>query len=238
LREQEARLAELTRMADQAEKEGREDEARRLRAEVDALRRMIELGRAHPPGRPDGAPDGPGMGPPGGPGMPGGPGGRPPRPVNVSSEEREAAVQFLKEHEPQRFAKLTELRESRPQDYERLLTQVAMEVKELRMLKDVDPKRYERRLEQRKLEYRSSDLAERIHGMQQGAEQEEMKKELRGVLSRLFDVRESEKESEVDRLEEEMARLRETLKKRKEAKDSIVDRRMNDMLGEEDDLRW
>lgn len=217
------------------------DEAKRLQAEREVVEKKLrELGP--PDGRgPDGR--GPGGRPPGGPGEPGEPGGPggpggPGRPMRTppSAEDREKAVVWMKENEPTRLERLNEIRQSHPEEYERAMMQVAMEVRDLLTMKQNDPKRYERRMAQRKLDYRATELAEKIRGAGPDQEMAAERKELKDVLGKLFDLREEDREQELKRLEEELSRLRETMAKRKESKDKIVERRMDELLGE--GLEW
>lgn len=219
------------------EEEGKlREEAKRLQAERGEVEKKLRA-MGPPPGGdgmgPGGDRPGPGRPPgePGGPGEPGmGPGGPRPMRTPVSAEDREKAIAWLKENEPTRLERLGELKQQRPDEHERAMNQVAMEVRDLLAMKQNDPKRYERRMSQRKLDYRANELAEKIVGSKQDTAAE--RKELKDVLGQLFDLREEDREQELKRLEEELVRLKETMAKRRASKDKLVERRMEDMLGE------
>jgi hypothetical protein len=221
-----AELAKVQAEAARAKDEGRLDEAARLARmaeELQARLRDMESRRN-----------------PGGPGMPGpgGPGFRPMKPAPVTEADRTAAMDWLKENEPARSEAMMRLKKERPEDYERMLQQVAMEIREMKALERKEPERYEARLKQRKLEYRSTELVEKIQAA--GADQDtgDLREELRGVLSQLFDLREEERALELRRLEDEMARLRDVMEKRKKLKDDIVERRLAELLGEDSLMEW
>lgn len=70
------------------------------------------------------------------------------------------------------------------------------------------------------------------------AEQQKLKFDLQGVLNKLFDIRESQKQDEVKRLEKRLQELKESLQVRKQKKDEIVQRRIQELLGDSKYLKW
>lgn len=71
-----------------------------------------------------------------------------------------------------------------------------------------------------------------------GNTQQKLKSELAGVLNQLFDIRESKKESEIKQLEKRLQDLKESIQARKQNKNEIVQRRIQEMLGDSRYLRW
>lgn len=70
------------------------------------------------------------------------------------------------------------------------------------------------------------------------AQQVEQKKKLRDKLAEIFDLQQQRRNHEIARIEDRLAKLKETLKKREAVKDSIVDRRLETMTGGVDELGW
>lgn len=70
------------------------------------------------------------------------------------------------------------------------------------------------------------------------SEQQKLKAKLTGMLNKLFDIRESQKQGEVIRLEKRLQELKESLQARKENKDEIVQRRIQELLGDSKYLKW
>ena len=68
--------------------------------------------------------------------------------------------------------------------------------------------------------------------------QQKMKNDLTNTLNQLFDIRESHKQDEVKRLEKRLQELKESLQARKQNKNEIVQRRIQEMLGDSRYLRW
>lgn len=65
-----------------------------------------------------------------------------------------------------------------------------------------------------------------------------LKEQLQTLTEKHFDLRQQRRELEITRLEEQLERVRASIKKRTEARDLIIQRRMARLLGEEDDLAF
>jgi acetyl-CoA carboxylase biotin carboxyl carrier protein len=72
----------------------------------------------------------------------------------------------------------------------------------------------------------SSDLRDEIRG------------QLREALARQFDAQQERRSQEIASIEERLAALKDILQKRNEARDAIVDRRLNQLTGVQDELGW
>ena len=64
--------------------------------------------------------------------------------------------------------------------------------------------------------------------------QEEIKKKLKEVIAKQFEARQERRTLELKRLEDEIKRIRESIDKKNSGKQQIVDRRVNELLGEDD----
>jgi hypothetical protein len=64
--------------------------------------------------------------------------------------------------------------------------------------------------------------------------QEEIKKKLKEVVAKQFEARQERRTLELKRLEDEIKRIRESIDKKNSGKQQIVDRRVNELLGEDD----
>jgi hypothetical protein len=70
------------------------------------------------------------------------------------------------------------------------------------------------------------------------SQQVEQKKKLRDKLAEVFDLQQQRRNHEIAKIEDRLAKLKETLKKREAVKESIVDRRLETMTGGVDELGW
>jgi spermidine/putrescine-binding protein len=68
--------------------------------------------------------------------------------------------------------------------------------------------------------------------------QPKLRNELAGVLNELFDIKETKKEAEIKQLEKRLKELKESIQARKQNKNEIVERRMQEMLGDSRYYRW
>jgi septum formation topological specificity factor MinE len=94
------------------------------------------------------------------------------------------------------------------------------------------------RLTQREqeLDRKSRDLSDQLRrGRNVGADQkEQIKKQLADVVSRHFDVRQERRELELKRMEDEIERLRATVKSYREKREAAVQRRLSQLMDVDD----
>ncbi|MBA4318332.1 MAG: hypothetical protein C0412_08020, partial [Flavobacterium sp.] len=62
--------------------------------------------------------------------------------------------------------------------------------------------------------------------------------EIKKDLNTLFEMKETEKQKEVTKLENQLKSLQNTLADRKKNKQEIIEQRMNDLVGLPNTLRW
>jgi hypothetical protein len=83
------------------------------------------------------------------------------------------------------------------------------------------------------LDRQSRELAEHFRGAAKD-EQAEIKKKLAEVVTKQFEARQERRTLELKRLEDEIKRIRESIDKRNQGKEQIVDRRVSELLGQDD----
>jgi hypothetical protein len=64
------------------------------------------------------------------------------------------------------------------------------------------------------------------------------KKQLQGALTDLFDVRQKEREDEIKQIEERVAKLRETLKKRESMRQELIEHHLTTLIQDAEGLGW
>ncbi len=69
-------------------------------------------------------------------------------------------------------------------------------------------------------------------------DQKRLKAELRDMLAKQFDVQRQRRELELSRIEERVKKLRNQIKKRADARETIVDRRLEQLVNEAEGLGW
>ena len=156
----------------------------------------------------------------------------------LTEEQHEELAAFLKENDPARLEQLEELKENRPEMYEKVATKGYWGMKRLAKLKEKDPDAYKKKMEQMKLEGETRSMAREYRRSKSDSGKAKIKKQLKPKLDRLFDLRQEDRKHEVKMLKERAADLEKELAERKSNKQKIVEHHLEKILGEKDDLRW
>jgi hypothetical protein len=85
------------------------------------------------------------------------------------------------------------------------------------------------------LEGRTMEMAERAR-IAQGDERAKLKTQLAEVVNKHFDVRQKRRELQLKRMEGELKRLQEAINDRNKSRESIVSKRMLELVGDPKDL--
>jgi hypothetical protein len=88
------------------------------------------------------------------------------------------------------------------------------------------------------LERKSFELARAYHDASKGNAKETVEKELKNTLGKLFELREERKQDEVKRIETDLQKTKAKMADRRTNKETIVKRRLDQLLGKRDDLEW
>jgi uncharacterized protein YicC (UPF0701 family) len=109
---------------------------------------------------------------------------------------------------------------------------------DLKALAKVDSEAYKDSLRAIQLEDESMKLSKQYRKASDDQEKGQITKKLKTVLSELFDLREKERSRRIKQLEQELARLKESLNNRKKNKDTIVQQRIDEITGKKENLEW
>lgn len=159
---------------------------------------------------------------------------------NLQKVEEKAAEmrhEILKQDEQLRMRqeRETELRRA-----EREIRRVVEEdrLRHREMLRNYNPERYEREKQIAELDKKSYELARAHREAAKEVDKKNLGKELDALLDKLFELRERTREEEIKRLEEDLKKAKEMLITRRSNKDSIIEKRKNQLLGRDDVLDW
>jgi hypothetical protein len=93
--------------------------------------------------------------------------------------------------------------------------------------------------EEQEFAVRSRELAGRLANANLTADvRKDVEANLRGALQQIFDLQQKRRTTEITKIEERLNKLKETMKKREEAKESIISRRFEVLTGGVDELGW
>ena len=70
------------------------------------------------------------------------------------------------------------------------------------------------------------------------ADKQKIETELRAILDKLFDLKEEQRKDEIQRIEKELAKLKESIVVRQKNKKEIINERIRDLLGKGSYLNW
>ena len=105
------------------------------------------------------------------------------------------------------------------------------------MMKDIDPQMYELLNKDADLERQSRALVVEYRRAPSDAKAK-LRQEVTELVNKHFDVRQQRREVELKRLEDELKRLRETIVRRASARKELVEKRVSDLIGREEELSF
>ena len=104
-------------------------------------------------------------------------------------------------------------------------------------LEEHDPEMYKVMQQDRELDHKSRELAAQYR-QAPSQQRDAVKKLLEQVVEQHFDVRQQRHALELKRLEEELKRLHERMDRRAKARKEVVEKRVSELLGIDDDLHF
>ena len=116
--------------------------------------------------------------------------------------------------------------------YERLLQKTYFNTMDIPFFNKFDKKRMRRRKEISSLEIGTTSLA-LTYKNDASADKSKIKKELTEKLNELFTLKEKNKQKDFERLEKKLKDLKHSLTVRNQHKDEIIERRLNELIGDE-----
>jgi hypothetical protein len=157
---------------------------------------------------------------------------------DITAEQEKEILEKIKKENPDEVEELMLLKKERPIEFRKILIQRQYELERLEELKERDPGRYEQKIKEHSLERQSRQLTEKFRENNDEKEKARIKNDLSVVLSELFDLREKDREEEIKHLNQKLEHLKSVLAERKKKKKEIVDRRLQELIGERDVLIW
>jgi hypothetical protein len=178
------------------------------------------------------------------PGMPGGmmrpgmmgPGGMMPGMQRRLSEKDTET--FLKEEFPQILESYRALKDTKNPEATEQRAAIEHFAGEMQDLRATVPDEFAKQKEESALNVSSDVLVWRIHNTEKGPEKQKLVKELTGVVNQIFEVREKRRAEEAERLEQELKKIRSLLEERRKNREVIIERRVRELMGEDDALHW
>ncbi len=108
---------------------------------------------------------------------------------------------------------------------------------DLESMQKMDPEMYKLLKEDRDLERQTRELVMQYRRAP-SEQREKLKSQVNELVNKHFDVRQQRRSLELKRLEDELQRLRETIDRRSKARKEIVEKRVSELIGREEELRF
>ena len=153
-------------------------------------------------------------------------------PVHANDVERQGSLVYFRgggselstQQVQQRAASAQADQMSRRQEMERQY------VEELRQR---NKQLYERLMRERQMEYETRALAQRVRQLPEGEERAQMLDSLRTTLNDIFDLKQENRQREVQQLQARLEELQRRLEKREEMRTEMIDQRIRQLIGEQ-----
>jgi len=160
-----------------------------------------------------------------------------PEVLYLTPEQEAEVLEYIREIYPERAKNLDLWKDLRSEQYRKGLSRAFREMRFMEALKEKDPDRYGRVAEEKRLERESRQLAQKYRKKEDEAEKTRLKGELESLLYEIFDCRQMNRKDEIERLEKRLTELRKANQERLASKEEIVQRRLDELLGEKG-MEW
>ena len=158
--------------------------------------------------------------------------------IEFTPEFEKSTMKLLEAQNAQKAYQISMLKSKQFNKYKQALEDYYISTDMMDKLKESDPKRYEQLKKKRDLEEKSRKYAEEYRMTSVQKEKNKHKAELKTVLNELFDLRELDREEEMKKLNQKLNDLMKVMSERNKKKNDIVERRLNQLLGEVNELVW
>jgi hypothetical protein len=107
-----------------------------------------------------------------------------------------------------------------------------------RMMDFADPEQMERQKQIMALEAKCMELSSVYKENKDPAAQKKIEQDLGASVNQLFDLRETQRQKDISRMENDLAQMKKKLEDRLARKDQICKKRLEQLLGKSEDLEW
>ncbi len=151
--------------------------------------------------------------------------------------DREATLLFIHQHFPRETKQIRLASATRPDRAMEALTDLVHKSLGLLKTQQENPELFEKLMRQHRLERQAQSLAAAV-GQTQGESQKKILKKLQAVLAEAFEIKQSLMKDELEALARGVNDLRVLVEKREQNRQAIIERRLSELTGNEDWMRW
>ena len=166
--------------------------------------------------------------------------------LEVDDVEPDETRNFYEENFPFVIEQAKKMLKEEPREVVELLMKEVEEYEDVWEEKEENPEQFKTWFSYKKNEYKSLALAENIRHLSRKKDKSDDDKamiktrtdELKTILGTLFALRLEHQKREVENLRNEIREVESHIKKRETNRDKIIERKLSQMTGKEDDLDW
>jgi hypothetical protein len=141
----------------------------------------------------------------------------------LTDEQKAKAIEFAKTHSPELYQSLMKVKESKPEEYQRMVRGVYYRYRSLMHLPAETREMYMR---YGKLRTQVYQARKKYHAATTDADRQQCKESLQKLLADSFDTQQSMRVHKLEQMEKQLAALREELKDNKANRDKILAERL------------
>jgi len=156
----------------------------------------------------------------------------------VDPLERAALLRELQTYFYVDLDRLDRLEHGDREEAEDILEELIEQAADMLELKEEEPERYREMTELRRYYSVSAELAEAIRKTNDQGESEKLTARLRKSLEAYFDLKQKLMLREIREIGYELEELKRIYQKRKEKRNRMIERRLRELVEEEEDLEW
>ncbi len=145
---------------------------------------------------------------------------------------------FVEQVMPGRFEQIMALRRTNPDRFRQTVMSLMQKKRQLDELKERDPAAYERAVTQMGLEAEVREIAEAARKADNEEGKKAAKDKLADAVGQLFDIQCETLQQEIQEQTQRIEEMKQLLEKRRAAKEKIVQRRVDELTGDDAVLRW
>jgi len=119
-----------------------------------------------------------------------------------------------------------------------VLRATGRQLREMKELKERDPERFKLQMRIAELDRQSNELGQKVRRATEEDAKKQATAELKEVLNKLFDLRQEEREKNVQQIERDLKELRGSLEQRKAKRDEIIQHRFDQLTGKAAMMEW
>ena len=156
----------------------------------------------------------------------------------VTEAEEQEALAFAETMHPGGVDWLSRLKTRSPERYNMVIRAMLFKRAQLNELRSVDSLAYNREVRSMQLWGEIRSHVRRYRRAADDDARSAIRSELMPLVDELFELRESDKRNEIERLARELERLRSVVAQRRANKADIVRRKVDELLGEVEEMEW